>query len=119
MSASSQMFGRSVGLFGGITGAMSALSCIALLLTVGSAAAQQCDWLPGHGVAGTAGQVNAIVTWDPDGAGPASEVLVVGGQLTAAATHHRRRRGLGRQRLASPGICGRRWGYRGERAGRV
>ena len=84
MSASSQMFGRSVGLFGGITGAMSALSCIALLLTVGSAAAQQCDWLPGHGVAGTAGQVNAIVTWDPDGAGPASEVLVVGGQLTAA-----------------------------------
>ncbi len=42
------------------------------------------QWLPGEGVPGVGGTVYAVTTWDPDGAGPEPEVLVVGGDFTTA-----------------------------------
>ena len=42
------------------------------------------QWLPGDGLPGTNGLVNAITSWDPDGAGPLLPVLVLGGQFTTA-----------------------------------
>ena len=46
----------------------------------------QCDpqWAPGDGVPGTNGLVSVTRTWDPDGPGPLSPVLVVGGTFTIA-----------------------------------
>lgn len=40
-----------------------------------------CDpgWLPGDGMPGLIGNVEAMTTWDPDGAGPATTLLVAGG----------------------------------------
>ena len=53
-----------------------------------SEAAAQCatQWLPGEGVPGVAGSVYAVTTWDPDGPGPATPVLVFGGQFSAAGS---------------------------------
>ncbi len=42
------------------------------------------DWRPGQGVPGVDGTVEACITWDPDGAGPLPEWLVVGGQFRVA-----------------------------------
>lgn len=42
--------------------------------------------LPGEGVPGVNGIVRATVAWDPDGAGPATERLVVGGSFTVAGS---------------------------------
>ncbi len=46
----------------------------------------QCDpaWQAGGSVAGVVGAVHVMHEWDPDGAGPAAPVLVVGGAITAA-----------------------------------
>jgi len=47
--------------------------------------------LPGDGLPGTSGLVNATIAWDPDGAGPELEALVVAGQFISAgnlATTH-------------------------------
>ena len=40
--------------------------------TLSESAAAQCatQWLPGPGIAGTNNKVDAVTTWDPDGAGP-------------------------------------------------
>lgn len=48
--------------------------------------AQTCQdtWLPGHGYAGTDGTVYAVRMWDPDGAGPTTPKLVVGGAFGIA-----------------------------------
>ncbi|MBL8877013.1 MAG: immunoglobulin domain-containing protein [Phycisphaerae bacterium] len=48
------------------------------------AQAQSCDgqWLPGNGAPGVNGVVNAMTLWDPDGAGPLPEMMVIGGQFT-------------------------------------
>src|SRR5689334_13195025 len=46
----------------------------------------QCNpaWLPGSGYpTGPNGTIHAMTTWDPDGAGPAPELLVVGGSFSA------------------------------------
>ncbi|MBX3388228.1 MAG: immunoglobulin domain-containing protein [Phycisphaeraceae bacterium] len=50
----------------------------------GQALAADCggQWLPGYGVAGVNGSVNAMTLWDPDGAGPLPEVLVIGGSFS-------------------------------------
>lgn len=63
--------------------------CTAWLLTVGLAIvsaplASQCTntWLPGDGVAGCDGTVNASLVWDPDGAGPMPPLWIVGGAFT-------------------------------------
>src|SRR5262245_55045382 len=56
-------------------------------LAAGPTAAQgQCpfDWFPGEGAAGIMGGVLAATAWDPDGAGPQPELLVVGGTFRVA-----------------------------------
>ena len=57
------------------------LSCA----NVATLATAQCTnvWRPG-GTPGVNGQVNASVSWDPDGAGPATPVWVVGGTFQMA-----------------------------------
>jgi WD40 repeat protein len=63
-----------------------------VLLTVAAVASllapapAQCPpaWLPTIGAPGTDQRVNAIANWDPDGAGPATPVLVVGGEFVVA-----------------------------------
>jgi hypothetical protein len=42
------------------------------------------QWLSAGGYPGVYGQVNAMIRWDPDGPGPAPEVLVLGGQFASA-----------------------------------
>lgn len=42
----------------------------------------QSGWLPGDGVPGTDGEVNASVMWDPDGDGPLGPQLVIGGTFS-------------------------------------
>ncbi|MBL8726451.1 MAG: hypothetical protein JNK49_20580 [Planctomycetes bacterium] len=42
------------------------------------------QWQAGAEVAGVVGAVHATLEWDPDGAGPATPVLVAGGAITAA-----------------------------------
>lgn len=51
------------------------------------AARAQCPlagWAPGIGVSGTDGSVNALSLWDPDGAGPQTMKVVVGGSFAIA-----------------------------------
>ncbi len=43
-------------------------------------------WLPGEGFAGTNSTVRALTSWDPDGPGPASALVVVAGDFTAAGS---------------------------------
>jgi len=53
--------------------------------SISSTALGQCEgrWLPGNGVPGvSSGPVYASVMWDPDGAGPKSPVLIVGGSFS-------------------------------------
>jgi trimeric autotransporter adhesin len=59
---------------------------VLLLGLLPSKGTAQCatQWSPGNGLAGTNGVVNAVLRWDPDGAGPLSEHLVVGGAFTIA-----------------------------------
>src|SRR5262245_30983025 len=54
------------------------------LLSMGARAQCNGQWLPGQGVPGVVGMVNAAVAWDPDGNGPIPAVLVVGGNFTLA-----------------------------------
>lgn len=50
------------------------------------AAQAQCDpqWLPGDGLPGVNGTVYATTVWDPDGPGPLTALVVVGGSFTLA-----------------------------------
>jgi trimeric autotransporter adhesin len=41
-------------------------------------------WQPGASVPGVDGRVSAMIRWDPDGPGPATPVLVLGGQFQVA-----------------------------------
>lgn len=56
------------------------------LLSPPASTLAQCeyDWLPGAGLPGVDGGVSSMVNWDPDGDGPQSEILVVGGTFEAA-----------------------------------
>jgi hypothetical protein len=59
--------------------------CFGLLVLSTPARAQcQAQWLPGNPLAGVDGDVNAMVAWDPDGAGPQEPVVVVGGKFAVA-----------------------------------
>lgn len=73
------------------------LAAIVPLAAAASAARAQCtpEWLPSEGRPGVTGngQVSAAVTWDPDGAGPQPEVLVLGGSFLGAGS------------LVTPGIA--------------
>ncbi len=57
-----------------------------VLLSPSRPALAQCDniWLQTSALAGVSGTAYAVVEWDPDGAGPAAPVLVVGGRFDAA-----------------------------------
>lgn len=50
--------------------------------------AQSCDgqWLPGWGIRGVDAGVRALLSWDPDGAGPQATGVVVGGFFGAAGS---------------------------------
>ena len=54
------------------------------VLVCAAAATAQCgtQWMPDLGLAGANGYINATALWDPDGPGPAPEVVVVGGSFT-------------------------------------
>lgn len=62
----------------------SALIIAGVLGACSPVRADNCDgrWLPGYGAPGVNGSVNAMTLWDPDGAGPLPEMLVIGGQFT-------------------------------------
>jgi trimeric autotransporter adhesin len=60
-----------------------ALCCaVAALAASGAPAAAQCTAQWNNGVAGPGGPVSELLVWDPDGAGPLTPVLVVGGSFT-------------------------------------
>lgn len=42
------------------------------------------DWLPTDGIPGTNGAATVLTSWDPDGAGPAPERVVLGGPFLVA-----------------------------------
>ena len=42
------------------------------------------EWLPGGGALGTNGIVSSSIMWDPDGFGPTTQRLVIGGKFTLA-----------------------------------
>ncbi|HEX5050954.1 MAG TPA: hypothetical protein VFZ65_04210 [Planctomycetota bacterium] len=55
-------------------------SCLATGLVTATAFAQcGLQWLPGDGVPGANERIYVNVPWDPDGAGPLPEVVVLGG----------------------------------------
>jgi len=61
--------------------------CAAAASTQGAkSAAAECpfSWKPGDGLPGLDGLAYAMTTWDPDGPGPQAELLLVGGEFTAA-----------------------------------
>ena len=68
------------------------LSCLLVVLfsalATTSAARAQCSasYVPGLGMPGVDNRVDALTTWDPDGAGPASPVVVLGGDFLFAGT---------------------------------
>jgi hypothetical protein len=61
---------------------------VRLLFVVASVAGlrAQCNpqWLPGDPIVSPRGTVEAMTSWDPDGAGPAAAVLVAGGSFAVA-----------------------------------
>src|SRR5438552_1285018 len=57
------------------------------LVSAGNRSLAQCvnNWLPGLGIPGISfGNVNALTSYDPDGPGPQSPVLIVGGGFSRA-----------------------------------
>ncbi|MBX3390531.1 MAG: hypothetical protein KF691_13865 [Phycisphaeraceae bacterium] len=56
---------------------------LSLMTLVGVTHAEPCvpRWLPGSGAPGVDGAVYTSTMWDPDGAGPAGPVLVIGGEF--------------------------------------
>ena len=66
----------------------TARSAIALLAVFGPWLPAQCGsaWLPGDGYAGTDRTVRALTSWDPDGPGPATALVVVGGEFGVAGS---------------------------------
>jgi len=59
---------------------------VSFCMPAAPALAQTCEprWLPGEGLPGVGGTVYAATVWDPDGAGPQPEWLVVGGDFIVA-----------------------------------
>lgn len=60
------------------------ITCVLVALSPG--ARGQYGWLygPGQGIPGLNGRASVATTWDPDGSGPRSELLVVGGPFNLA-----------------------------------
>lgn len=57
-----------------------------ILMSASVAHSQPCQdgWLPGEGLPGVGGHVNASIMWDADGDGPADPLLVLGGSFAMA-----------------------------------
>src|SRR5262245_13062686 len=62
------------------------LACLVASLVTPMPASGQCpsDWLPGDGIPGVNGVVYDMTRWDPDGDGPESSLLIVGGEFSLA-----------------------------------
>lgn len=67
---------------------VSRCSWLLVFVPLAPMARAQCTpaWQPSDGVPGVLGTVTAAVAWDPDGAGPLAERLVVGGNFRYAGT---------------------------------
>jgi hypothetical protein len=65
---------------------VAAATSVLAAAVFGARATAQCStsWLPSLSLPGVVGDVQAITTWDPDGAGPATPVVVVGGRFSIA-----------------------------------
>jgi hypothetical protein len=65
---------------------MAALALIAVSLHFAEGALAQCagSWVSSAGLYGLNGPAYAMVNWDPDGPGPLSAVVAVGGSFTLA-----------------------------------
>lgn len=63
---------------------LSALILPLAMIALAGAAAAQCEpqWQAGDPIVTPLGEVTATLVWDPDGAGPATSVLVAGGNFT-------------------------------------
>lgn len=63
-----------------------AVSSPLLAVALATAASAQCTplWQPGDGIPGLRGTVYASTSWDPDGPGPATPIVVFGGQIDFA-----------------------------------
>ena len=86
------------------TGLCCLLAAAMLVGAACPAAGQSYEWRPGDGLPGTNAVVNAMATWDPDGAGPQPELLVMGGSFSIAGqVNGQPDRGLGRIELAATG----------------
>ena len=64
--------------------AATLLSAFAVALTAQTSCAPQ--WAPGFGVPGASAAIHACTSWDPDGPGPATPRLVIGGDFATAST---------------------------------
>jgi len=66
---------------------LSALVVPLAMIALASTAAAQCEpqWQAGDPVVTPLGEVAATLVWDPDGAGPATSVLVAGGNFTVGS----------------------------------
>ncbi|MBX3402610.1 MAG: immunoglobulin domain-containing protein [Phycisphaeraceae bacterium] len=63
----------------------SAFFAAAAVVLVSHAHAQcEGEWLPGMGIPGINGEVDCLLSWDPDGDGPLGNLIVVGGRFTFA-----------------------------------
>ena len=73
----------------GFRGGWARGGAIAVLVLGAGSAAAQCppQWVPQVGISGgTTPVIFSMVLWDPDGEGPAPEVLVAAGEFTTAGT---------------------------------
>lgn len=57
---------------------------VAVAVVVGLRGQCNPQWLPGDPIVSPRGSIFAMTSWDPDGAGPAAPVLVVGGSFAVA-----------------------------------
>lgn len=64
----------------------SAVAAAAVVCVCAFQARAQCDgeWLPGMGIPGVNGEVDCLLSWDPDGNGPLGNLIVVGGRFSRA-----------------------------------
>ena len=62
----------------------TALLGVLFLGVLAATASAQCatQWVPGPGLPGTNGRVNAVLPWDPDGAGPLPPQIAIAGSFT-------------------------------------
>lgn len=69
-------------------GSLTITLAIAGLAASATNAQTYSQWLPGPGIAGVQGDVHAAVVWDPDGPGPQTAKLVLGGSFYASAANN-------------------------------